>query len=128
EGAEQRRLSVGDDVDASCEPMQLTSESSPLGGCPEPSRGHDERGDATSAPPAPTPHRAQDGRELLQIAIGGNDRRRDAMLGPDGDADPRSADVRADAHRPSFGGVSFRGSGCTPVHYEAARMIPGPSN
>jgi hypothetical protein len=34
-----------------------------------------------------------------------------------------TADVRAYAHGPSFGRVSFRGGGCHSVHYEADQMI-----
>src|SRR6185369_18079913 len=90
---------------------------------PESARCDDERGDAPTIPSAATPHGTQDRRELLQIAIGGHDDRRDAMIVPNRDTNPRPADVRAHADSPSFGRVSFRGGGCHSVHYEPCQMI-----
>ena len=108
------------------ESAERAREDPALVGRPEAARGDDERGDAAPTPPAPTPQRTQDRRELLQIAVGGNDGGRDSTLGPNGDADPCSADVRAHAYGPSFGRVSFRGGGCHSVHYEADQMIRRP--
>jgi len=126
ERAEQSGLGVGDHKHSRREPAKRAREGPALGGSPEAARRDHECGDAPPTPSTATPDRAQDGRELLEIAIGGNNGGRDAMCVPNRDADPRSADVRAHAHGLSFRRVSFRGGGCHSVYYEAGQMIRRP--
>src|SRR4029434_5685588 len=100
----QGGLGVRDDVDAAGEPAKPVGERLTLGRSPEPARGHHERGDAPSRPSTATPHVAQDGNELTQIAVAGNHNGRDTIrAGPHRDANPRTADVGADAHTISTG-------------------------